>query len=104
EINRTLRQMHPQVVADATVAIQNLGGTVKRDPLTDLITVNDEFTASIVVSRCMTTGGGALRWNIRLDTSLRPDINVAVRMNQGNTTVLDYYLFPRIDCAVAPLR
>lgn len=104
EINRTLRQMHPQVVADATTAIQDLGGTVRRDPLTDLITVNDEFTASIVVSRCMTTAGGALRWNIRLDASLRPDITVAVRMNQGNTTVLDYYLFPRIDVAVAVLR
>ena len=65
------------------------------DPTNDLLTVNDEFTASIVISRCVELLSGALRWNIRLDTSLRPDITVAIRMDAGNQAALDYYLLPR---------
>ena len=104
EINRVLRTMHPEVVAQTTDAIERLGGAVRRDPTTDLLTVNDEFTASIVISRSFQTPGGALRWKIRLDAGLHPDITVALRMNLNNRDVLDYYLLPRIDIAVATLR
>lgn len=34
---------------------------------------------------------------MRFDTSLRPDITIAIRMGSDNRTVLDYYLLPRID-------
>ena len=37
---------------------------------------------------------GAKRWIIRLETGLRPDITVAVRMDEGNETILDYLLPP----------
>ena len=47
---------------------------------------------------------GALRWNIRLDTGLRPDITVAIRMDATNQTALDYYLLPRVDIALGALR
>jgi DNA invertase Pin-like site-specific DNA recombinase len=103
-INRALRTMHPQVVQDAIEAIQNRGGTVSVDPATDLLTVNGEFTASIVISRCVEMLSGALRWNIRLDAGLRPDITVAIRMDAGNKTALDYYLLPRLSTAPGSLR
>ncbi|MBF8300344.1 MAG: putative recombinase [Acidobacteria bacterium] len=103
-INRTLRTLHPQVVADAVEAIQRVGGTVSVDLATDLFTVNSEFTASIVISRCVQLLSGALRWNIRLDTGLRPDITVAIRMDATNQTALDYYLLPRVDIALGALR
>ena len=74
------------------------------DPKTDLLTVNDEFTASLVISRSFHTPGGALRWKIRLDAGLRPDITVALRMDADNRAVVDYYLLPRLDTAAATLR
>jgi DNA invertase Pin-like site-specific DNA recombinase len=104
EINRVLRTMHPEVMAEAVTAIEKLGGTIRRDAATDLLTINDEFTASIVIGRAFQTLTGALRWKIRLDGRLRPDITVALRMDQANRGVLDYYLLPRIDIAAARLR
>jgi DNA invertase Pin-like site-specific DNA recombinase len=103
-INRTLRRMHPDIVASTMAAIQRVGGTIRRDPATDLLTVNDEFTTSIVLSRCQQTARGSYRWTIRFDASLRPDISVGVRMDHGNADVLDYYLLPRIDIEAPVLR
>ena len=41
EINRVLRTMHPEVIAEAVAAIEKLGGTIRRDAATDLL---DEAT------------------------------------------------------------
>jgi DNA invertase Pin-like site-specific DNA recombinase len=104
EINRALREMHPGVVATTIFEIQHIGGHVKQDPATDLLTINGEFTASIVIARCRETVRGSLRWQIRFDTSLCPDITVAVRMDRPNREPLDYYLLPWIDMTVPRLR
>ena len=94
EINRALRRIHADAVTGAIAEIQKIGGAVSRDPATDLLTVNGEFTASIVVARCRHTKAGSRRWNIRLDTGLAPDLTVALRMDGVNEAVLDYYLLP----------
>jgi DNA invertase Pin-like site-specific DNA recombinase len=104
EINRALRRLHPHIVADVIAGIKQAGGLVKQDPATDLLTVNDEFTTSIVVVRCRTTPAGSLRWQIRFDVGLWPDITVAVRMDEPNQSALDYYLLPRIDMTEPRLR
>jgi hypothetical protein len=104
EINRVLRTVHADVVAQTMAEIERLGGTVRRNPTTDLLTVNDEFTASIVISRATQTVSGGLRWKIRLDTSLRPAITVAVRMDQANRQAFDYFLLPSIDVSMPRLR
>ena len=69
-----------------------------------LLTVNEEFTLSIVISRHTTTPSGNSRWVIRVDQGLSPDITVAVRMNQDNTLPIDYYLLPLIDTTFEKLR
>ncbi len=94
EINRRLRSVHAREVAAAIAAIKTLGGAVTQDPETDLLTVNGEFTASIVVARCRHTKAGSRRWKIRLDTGLAPDLTVALRMDGANGSVLDYYILP----------
>jgi DNA invertase Pin-like site-specific DNA recombinase len=104
EINRKLRALHPDVVAETIAGIRFAGGGVVQDPQTDLLTINDEFTASVIVVRCLETAAGSLRWNIRLDTGLCPDITVAVRMDRANEVPLDYYLLPRLDMTVPRLR
>jgi DNA invertase Pin-like site-specific DNA recombinase len=104
EINRALRQLHPKVMATVITELQANGGTVRRDPSSDLLTINDEFTASVVIARCRQTQTGAYRWRIRLDAGLLPDIIVAVRMDAPNRSPLDYYLFPKIDVATGRLH
>jgi DNA invertase Pin-like site-specific DNA recombinase len=104
EINRMLRQMHHVVVADTIETIEKLGGTSIRNTATDLLTVNGEFTASIVIARCQQTPAGSLRWKIRLDTGLAPDITVAVRMDSTNRDPLDYYLLPLFEMSTHRVR
>ncbi len=77
--------------------IAEVGGAVVRDPATDLLTVNREFTVSLVLSRCQLLDDDRRRWKVRFDTSLTPDITVAVRLDETNQAALDYYLLPRLD-------
>jgi hypothetical protein len=51
----------------------------------------------LVLARCNTQDSGSHRWKVRFDTSLRPDITVAVRLDHTNQAALDYYLLPRLD-------
>jgi DNA invertase Pin-like site-specific DNA recombinase len=97
EANQFLRRLHPQIVAQTEKAIGELGGSVVRDPATDLLHVNKEFTVSLVLARCQTHDSGRNRWKVRFDTGLAPDMTVAVRLNQTNQAPLDYYLLPRLD-------
>ena len=104
DINRALREMHPTVVEATIKGIEGIGGKVTQDGATDILTVNGEFTVSIVIVRCSATQAGSLRWHIRLDTGLKPDITIAVRMNQSNETVTDYYLLPSLDMTLPRLK
>ena len=104
EVNRHLRQLHPEIVAEVIARIGKIGGTVTADPGTNLLWINDEFTASVVVSRCEHTPAGSLRWLIRVDAGLRPDITVAVRMDPENRRIHDYYLLPAIELAASSVR
>ncbi len=97
EINRFLRKLHPQIVAEVEAQIAAIGGSVVRDPATDLLRVNQEYTLSLVLARCHTSDSGSHRWKVRFDTSLCPDITVAVRLDYTNQAVLDYYLLPKLD-------
>lgn len=104
EINRRLRAMYPDVVAMVVDGLRAAGGDVCVDQETGLIDVNGEFTASVVVARCGETQGASPRWRIRLDAGLAPDITVAIRMDRGNISPLDYYLLPRLDMTEPKLR
>jgi DNA invertase Pin-like site-specific DNA recombinase len=97
EANQFLRRLHPQIVAQTEKAIGELGGSIVRDPATDLLHVNKEFTVSLVLARCQTHDNGRNRWKVRFDTGLAPDMTVAVRLNHTNQAPLDYYLLPRLD-------
>jgi DNA invertase Pin-like site-specific DNA recombinase len=103
-INRTLRKLHPSIVDRVVADIDRVGGMVRRDPITDLLVVNDEFTVSLVISRCQLTARGSRRWRVRFDVGLRPHLTVAVRMDADNESPLDYYILPSIDIDRGILR
>lgn len=104
EINRRLRHVHAEIVDQTVMGIETIGGHVVCDDKSDLMTISDEFTASVVIARCTETNAGSSRWNIRLDTGLHPDITIAVRMDQANETPLDYYLLPTLEMSLPRLR
>ncbi|WP_422012733.1 recombinase family protein [Roseateles sp.] len=97
EINRALRRHHPELIEQMASSITQAGGWTVRDPATDLLTVNGEFTVSLVIARCKPTPAGSQRWRIRFDASLLPDITVVARMDPTNQRVFDHYVFPAID-------
>lgn len=104
DINRNLRRIHPDIVSDILDFAKQERGRACLDPATDLITINGEFTLSIVVCRCRRTQAGSRRWHIRFDTALRPDITIAARMDEDNTAVQDYYILPATDIRNSLLR
>jgi hypothetical protein len=104
QINAALRQRHADVVADTIRRLEKLEAFAERDERTDVLLVNGEFTALIVIARCRRTEAGRLRWLIRFEHEQAPDITIVVRMNATNDAAHDYYLFPRVDLADMQLR
>jgi len=104
EINRFLRKLHPDILNSTVASIEGMNGRVKWDEKTDLLHVNGEFTASIVLARCQQLESGRRFWKVRLDTSLNPDISVVVRLSQGNEEAFDYYLLPQLDFTTSGVR
>lgn len=104
EINRRLRAMYPKIISSTIDGIEAAGGQVARDTNNDLLIINGEFRVSVVIVRSHETGAGSLRWNVRFDSSLQPDITIAIRMDRGNETPLDFYLLPSLDMSLPRLR
>lgn len=102
DLNRKLRSWRPEVVTSIVQAVGQTARSVEREEGTDLIRVNGEWTASVVLARSHRPAPGVLRWNVHFDVSLNPDITVAVRLDSGNEAALDYYLIPRLDMAAWP--
>lgn len=97
EINRELRSLQPQMMADIVSRLGSVGATVKQDPKSDLLTINGEYSATMVLSRCRLTSAGALRWVIELNREIAPDITILVRMDAANERPADFYLLPIMD-------
>ena len=97
EINRDLRQLYPKLVAEVIAKLGANGATVTQDTTSDLLLINGEFSASMILSRCRQTAAGSLRWLIRMDQRIAPDITILVRMDASNQVPTDYYLLPIID-------
>jgi len=103
-INKQLRKLHPMIVEQIMCGICSIEAAVTYDEETDLLTMNEEFTVSVVIARCIQRPGGGYRWIIRLDTPLNPDITVAVRMDATNSRPIDYYVLPSTDISGEKLR
>src|ERR1700730_7711799 len=104
EINRHMRESFPGLLAEIVGGIENAGASVVRDPVSHLLSINGEFTASIVLARSFETQTGSLRWQIRFDTGLVPDVTAAVRLDRSNERPLDYYILPSIDMNTSRIR
>lgn len=97
EINRSLRKIHAGIVENSIQKIRDLGATVYQDDKTDLLFINSELKVSLVICRSFQTQTGSYCWKVNFDSSLEPDLTVAIRMDSNNKHPLDYYLLPALD-------
>lgn len=104
EINRAIRTKHADLVKSILGQLQSVGAETQVHPSSGLLTINELFTASLVLARCYETPNHSYRWQFRFDASLLPDITIAARLRPGNQDILDYYLFPRVDVLWHKLR
>src|ERR1700678_997540 len=103
EIKRTLREDHREHCSRILNNLRYQGADV-REGKNGLLEINQEFTASLVISRCRETLTGRHRWLIRLENTLDPDITIAARLTPTNENILDYYIFPKIETLTGQLR
>ena len=96
EINRKIRAQHGPLIREIVDQLRANQAAVVQDERTDLLTINSEYTAVLVLARCKKTQAGSERWIVRFDAALNPDITIAARLRPGNEGVLDYYLLPSI--------
>ena len=104
EVNRFLRQKHPEIVQEVISQLTALGVHVDRNPANELLVLDRELVVSLVLSRCLRTPGGASRWLVRFEEAHRPDVTIVARMDESNHGIKDYYLFPALDQVALRLR
>jgi DNA invertase Pin-like site-specific DNA recombinase len=104
EVNRALRKAHAHQVREIILQLEDVGASVEQDAVTELLTVNQDFSAALVLSRCQRTVGGGYRWLIRLEQSRNPDLTIAARMTEHNDAILDYFLLPGRDMLTSKIR
>lgn len=104
QINKRLRERYPEFIDEVRAGFEGVGAEVVLSTDKNLFIINDEFTVSVIISKCLQTSAGNYRWRLRFDTSLAPDVTVAIRMANNHQSVLDYYLFPCIDLPFRSIR
>lgn len=104
EINRAIRRQYINLIAIICEQLHNAGAIVHRNEQTDLLTINHEYSASLVLCRCHVTKAENHRWLVRFDRPLKPDITIAARLTPANDAIMDYYLLPSISVLGTQLR
>lgn len=95
EIKRTLRSVRACVINDIFFRSEVSGELIETDKSTNILTINNKLTVSIFVARAWHTPKiGLLRWYVEFSTKPRADLTIAVRMDETNKHILDYYFLP----------
>ncbi len=100
--NKRLRERYSELVTETMQGLRDAGAGVIDEG--GLLTINNEITAELLLSRCQETKTGRRRWTIRMESPLRPDLSIVVRMEPGCRSAHDYYLFPNFDVGRSKLR
>jgi len=102
EVNRRLRATYPHLLDDLMQDLESVGATVQHDDASDLLSINDIYTASMLLCRCGQTPAGSARWVATVRSTA--DIVIVVRMDPQNEQPSDYYLFPQTGVDLGRLR
>lgn len=84
-----------ELAGDLVSRIQGAAMSAAFDGASCRLTIDIGITLSIVIARCQREPNGVLRWPVRRRTDPISDLVLAVRMQEDNTTILDYYVMPK---------
>ena len=90
EFNELLRD----TAADLAARLKKVGSVARFEPGIDALTVNDRFAISLRLARSWRGSGRGLIWTINRRTVLPEGHIIAIRLGEGNNSVLDYFLLP----------
>jgi DNA invertase Pin-like site-specific DNA recombinase len=95
EDNRRLLALQAGYIAVLIADLESVGASVKHQPGTQLLQVNDEYSIFFTVVRCRHTKSRGDRWLLPHVPEDAADIRIAARMASDNQSIFDYYAFPR---------
>ena len=90
---RLVRRLRSEIIDRLIGDVEAAGGFVRRDSVCRL-SINGEFSASVMVVPRGFLKSGKPCWRIRFEGRHLADVTVVVRLDPENTTVLDYHLLP----------
>ncbi|MBC8951371.1 recombinase family protein [Xenorhabdus sp. PB62.4] len=96
QVNATLREKLKIIVSDFLESIKSKNCIIRKLD-NSLLDINDELSISLVISRCIKTKTGKLKWKVRFENKLEPEITIIIRMDSNNQNPTDYYIFPSLD-------
>lgn len=97
DTSRNLRDLYPAVLAQAQDAITASGGSIRQQGKSNVLILNDELAIKLLLVRCHSQDNERKRWVIKLSPAkVEADLTLVVRLDESNTTPLDYYLLPHL--------
>ena len=96
ESSRRFKASRRNIISAILQAIKSCGAELQSIDPYGLLSINNEFTASIKVAGCVHNRPGN-GWKVSFDRTLPPDLTLIVRMAAGNESILDYYVLPSTD-------
>ncbi len=94
ELNRFVRKMHSDIIDSVLAQARERG--LDFDGF-DRIMINGEISLSVIISRCRASPNGLTSWMLKFERRDIADFTIAVRLNQDNITVKDYYVISKYD-------
>jgi DNA invertase Pin-like site-specific DNA recombinase len=95
DVNKVLRARRPSIVSQVVTDIEGAGGTVRRDPKTGVLTIDEKISAFVVIVRSQPTKMGTPRWYVSFKKGPRRDVTIVVRIASDDVSVRDYYVLPQ---------
>jgi DNA invertase Pin-like site-specific DNA recombinase len=92
-----LRDRFPKIVGEIVSGLHSVGATVEQSAEDDVLRINGEFTALLLLAYCRKTRAGYYRWHLCFDARPSPDVTIVVRLAVDPERIFDCYLFPSID-------
>jgi hypothetical protein len=80
--------------ADLICRLERAGAMAKFEPGEDVLRINKRFALSLRLARSWRAPGRKMIWTIYRRTVLPKGFIVAIRLDEGNNNILDYFLLP----------
>lgn len=80
------------MISELEVEIPKRGGVVSPSPFNKQIVINNEFVASVFISRLKTKGPRI--WQFGYRSERKPDIVIGARVAERGGPIVDYFILP----------